>query len=35
MVFTIPKEIRQIFFEDRKKQKLNELSKEVAQVFQF
>jgi plasmid rolling circle replication initiator protein Rep len=33
MVFTIPKEIRQIFFEDRKK--LNELSKEVAQVFQF
>jgi len=33
MVFTIPKEIRKIFFEDRKK--LNELSKEVAQVFQF
>lgn len=33
MVFTIPKEIRYIFFEDRKK--LNELSKEVAQVFQF
>jgi plasmid rolling circle replication initiator protein Rep len=33
MVFTIPKEIRHIFFEDRKK--LNELSEEVAQVFQF
>lgn len=33
MVFTIPKEIRQIFFEDRKK--LNELSNEVANVFQF
>lgn len=33
MVFTIPKEIRKVFFEDRKK--LNELSKEVAEVFQF
>jgi plasmid rolling circle replication initiator protein Rep len=33
MVFTIPKEIRSLFFEDRKK--LNELSKEVAEVFQY
>lgn len=33
MVFTIPKELRNVFFEDRKK--LNELSKQVAQVFQY
>ncbi|WP_180955744.1 IS91 family transposase [Bacillus sp. V33-4] len=33
MVFTIPKELRKVFFEDRKK--LNELSKQVAQVFQY
>jgi hypothetical protein len=33
MVFTIPKELREVFFRDRKK--LNELSKEVAQVFQY
>ena len=33
MVFTIPKELRTIFFSDRKK--LNELSKQVAGVFNF
>ncbi len=33
MVFTIPKELRNVFFEARKK--LNELSKKVADVFQF
>lgn len=33
MVFTIPKELRKVFFQDRKK--LNELSKKVAEVFQF
>jgi hypothetical protein len=33
MVFTVPKEIRHIFFQDRKKP--NEMSEEVAQVFQF
>ncbi|MFD1639753.1 transposase, partial [Evansella tamaricis] len=33
MVFTIPKEIRSVFFLDRKK--LNELSKQVAEVFHF
>jgi len=33
MVFTIPKELRNVFFEDRKK--LNELSKQVAEVFQY
>ncbi|WP_078427704.1 IS91 family transposase [Alkalihalobacterium alkalinitrilicum] len=33
MVFTVPKELRQVFFKDRKK--LNELAKEVAQVFDF
>jgi plasmid rolling circle replication initiator protein Rep len=33
MVFTIPRELRKIFFQDRKK--LNELSKQVAEVFQF
>jgi hypothetical protein len=33
MVFTIPKELRNVFFQDRKK--LNELSKKVAEVFQF
>lgn len=33
MVFTVPKEIRKVFFADRKK--LNELSKEVAQVIQY
>lgn len=33
MVFTIPKELRNVFFNDRKK--LNELSKKVAEVFQF
>ncbi|RCO04223.1 IS91 family transposase, partial [Bacilli bacterium] len=32
MVFTIPQELRNVFFEDRKK--LNELSKQVAEVFQ-
>ncbi len=32
-VFTIPEELRTIFFEDRKK--LNELSNEVAQVFSY
>lgn len=33
MVFTVPEELRKVFFQDRKK--LNELSKEVADVFQF
>ncbi|MFC7372292.1 transposase [Fictibacillus iocasae] len=33
MVFTVPKELRNIFFQDRKK--LNELAKKVAEVFQF
>ncbi|MCD8508852.1 MAG: transposase [Bacillus sp. (in: Bacteria)] len=33
MVFTIPKECRPVFFEDRKK--LNELSEQVAEVFRF
>ncbi|WP_169792847.1 IS91 family transposase [Lentibacillus amyloliquefaciens] len=33
MVFTIPKELRNVFYHDRKK--LNELSKQVAEVFQF
>lgn len=33
MVFTIPKELRQLFYHDRKK--LNELSKQVADVFQY
>ena len=33
MVFTVPQELRDIFFQDRKK--LNELSKQVAEVFQF
>ena len=33
MVFTIPKEIRTLFFQDRKK--LNVLSKKVSEVFQF
>lgn len=33
MVFTIPQELRNVFFHDRKK--LNELSKQVAGVFQF
>jgi hypothetical protein len=33
MVFTIPKELRMIFFHDRKK--LNELSNKVAEVFKF
>ena len=33
MVFTIPEELRNIFFHDRKK--LNELSRQVAGVFQF
>ena len=33
MVFTIPKELRMVFFEDRKK--LNELAKQVAEVFQY
>src|SRR5690625_6477464 len=33
MVFTIPQELRNIFYEDRKK--LNELSKQVAEVFQY
>jgi hypothetical protein len=33
MVFTVPKELRNIFFQDRKK--LNELSKKVSEVFQF
>jgi hypothetical protein len=33
MVFTVPEELRNAFFEDRKK--LNELSKEVANVFKY
>ena len=33
MVFTIPEEIRQVFFQDRKK--LNELSILVADVFEY
>lgn len=33
MVFTVPRELRNVFFQDRKK--LNELSKKVADVFQF
>lgn len=33
MVFTIPEELRQVFFQDRKK--LNELSQLVAQVFEY
>jgi hypothetical protein len=33
MVFTVPKELRNVFFQDRKK--LNELSKKVSEVFQF
>lgn len=33
MVFTIPKELRQVFYQDRKK--LNELAKQVAEVFQY
>lgn len=33
MVFTVPQEIRSVFFQDRRK--LNELSKEVAGVFQY
>lgn len=33
MVFTIPEDLRKIFYYDRKK--LNELSKQVAEVFQF
>lgn len=33
MVFTIPKELRQFFFNDRKK--LNELAQQVAEVFQY
>lgn len=33
MVFTIPKELRKVFYHDRKK--LNELSKQVAEVFQY
>ncbi len=33
MVFTIPKELRNVFYHDRKK--LNELSKQVAEVFQY
>ncbi|MFD1038220.1 transposase [Virgibacillus byunsanensis] len=33
MVFTIPKELRQLFYDDRKR--LNELSKQVADVFQY
>jgi hypothetical protein len=33
MVFTVPKELRKYFFEDRRK--LNELSKEVAKVIQY
>jgi hypothetical protein len=31
MIFTVPKELRNIFFQDRKK--LNELAKKVAEVF--
>lgn len=33
MVFTIPKELRNVFFKDRRR--LNELSKQVAEVFQY
>lgn len=33
MVFTIPKELRDVFFKDRKK--LTELSKQVAEVFRY
>lgn len=33
IVFTIPKELRNLFFKERKR--LNELSKQVAEVFQF
>ena len=33
MVFTIPRELRNVFFKDRKK--LNELSKQVAEGFQY
>ncbi|KGP74550.1 IS91 family transposase [Pontibacillus yanchengensis] len=33
MVFTIPQELRRLFYKDRKK--LNELSKQVANVFQY
>ncbi|UFT98462.1 transposase [Radiobacillus kanasensis] len=33
MVFTIPQEIRKVFYDDRKK--LNELSKQVSEVFQY
>jgi hypothetical protein len=33
MVFTVPEEIRKVFFQDRKK--LNELSKEVAELFRY
>ncbi|WP_158634049.1 IS91 family transposase [Radiobacillus deserti] len=33
MVFTIPQEIRKVFYDDRKK--FNELSKQVSEVFQF
>ena len=33
MVFTVPKELRRLFYKDRKK--LNELSKQVSEVFQY
>ncbi|MCO7127380.1 transposase zinc-binding domain-containing protein [Sporolactobacillus shoreicorticis] len=33
MVFTVPKELRQVFYNDRRK--LNELSQKVAEVFKF
>ncbi|RKL69106.1 hypothetical protein CR203_03450 [Salipaludibacillus neizhouensis] len=33
MIFTVPKELCQVFFKDRKK--LNELAQEVAQVFDY
>lgn len=33
MVFTMPRELRNVFYDDRKK--LNELSKQVAEVFQY
>ncbi|MGY0695042.1 IS91 family transposase [Virgibacillus sp. FSP13] len=33
MVFTIPQELRNVFYDDRKR--LNELSKQVAEVFQY
>lgn len=33
MVFTIPKELRTVFYNDRKK--LNELSKQVSEVFHY